>query len=76
MSLPKINTIREMSDADVSAEIIAVKRELFDLRLKRATRQPFKPSEFGYAKHRLGQLMTIENQRKIALIVGEKTNGT
>ncbi len=70
MPLPKIGTIREMSDADISTEIIAVKRELFDLRLKRATRQSFKPSEFGSAKHRLGQLMTIENQRKQAAIAG------
>lgn len=66
MSLPKIETIREMSDLEISTEIVAMKRELFDLRLKRATRQPFKPSQFGYAKHRLGQLMTIENQRKQA----------
>jgi large subunit ribosomal protein L29 len=66
MSLPKIQTIREMSDSEISTEILAMKRELFDLRLKRATRQPFKPSQFGYAKHRLGQLMTIENQRKQA----------
>jgi large subunit ribosomal protein L29 len=70
MSLPKITAIREMSDPEISIAIVAVKRELFDLRLKKATRQPFKPSEFGSAKHRLGQLMTIENQRKIALASG------
>jgi large subunit ribosomal protein L29 len=72
MSLPKIETIREMSDEEISIEIVAVKMELFDLRLKRATRQPFKPSQFGYAKHRLGQLMTIENQRKKSMDAGGK----
>jgi large subunit ribosomal protein L29 len=70
MSLSKIETIRQMSDDEISAEIVSVKRELFDLRLKSATRQPFKPSQFGSAKHRLGQLMTIENQRKQATIAG------
>ena len=70
MSLPKIEKIREMSDDEISLEIVAMKRELFDLRLKRATRQPFKPSQFGYAKHRLGQLMTIENQRKKSTVTG------
>ncbi len=74
MSLPKIESIREMSDAEISTEIVATKRELFDLRLKRATRQPFKPSQFGSAKHRLSQLMTIENQRKQA--AEKKTDGT
>jgi large subunit ribosomal protein L29 len=72
MSLPKIEAIREMSDEEISLEIVAMKRELFDLRLKRATRQPFKPSQFGYAKHRLGQLMTIENQRKKSMVIGEQ----
>jgi len=70
MSLSKIATIRQMSDEEISAQIISVKRELFDLRLKKATRQAFKPSQFGTAKHRLGQLMTIENQRKQATIAG------
>jgi large subunit ribosomal protein L29 len=70
MSLPKIEVIREMSDAEISIEIVAVKRELFDLRLRKATRQSFKPSQFGYAKHRLGQLMTIENQRKKIMAAG------
>lgn len=64
MPLPKMETIRAMSDSEISAEILAMKKELFDLRLKRATRQPFKPSQFGLAKHRLGQLMTEETRRK------------
>ncbi|AFY72907.1 ribosomal protein L29 [Synechococcus sp. PCC 7502] len=71
MSLPKIEKIRELSDAEISTEILAIKRELFELRLKKATRQPFKPSDFGFAKHRLSQLLTIENQRKQAVNGGQ-----
>jgi large subunit ribosomal protein L29 len=71
MALPKIEKIREMSDVDISDEIVKVKRELFDLRLKRATRQPFKSSQFGYIKHRLGQLMTVESERKRQVMSSE-----
>lgn len=63
MPLPKIQTARELSNEELEAEIVAVKRELFNLRLKKATRQPVKPHEFGHAKHRLSQLMTVERER-------------
>lgn len=64
MALPKIEKIREMTNDDISNEIVKIKRELFDLRLKRATKQSFKSSQFGYMRHRLGQLMTVESERK------------
>jgi len=63
MPLPKIKEIRELSDADLSVEILKVKKDLFTLRMNKATRQPFKPHEFGLAKNRLGQLMTVEHER-------------
>jgi large subunit ribosomal protein L29 len=62
-SKEKITAIREMSDADLSAEVLKVKKDLFNLRMQKATRQPVKPHEFGVAKHRLGQLMTVEHER-------------
>jgi large subunit ribosomal protein L29 len=64
MTFPKIKDARELSDEEVQAQILGVKRELFNLRLKQATRQPVKPHEFKFAKHRLGQLMTVEHERK------------
>lgn len=64
MPLPKISEARELSDEKLAAEIVAVKRQLFQLRLQKATRQLEKPHQFRHAKHRLAQLLTVETERK------------
>jgi large subunit ribosomal protein L29 len=66
MPLPKIDEIRDLSDAAISEEIIAVKRQLFELRFQKGTRRMEKPHEFKHARHRLAQLMTIERERQLA----------
>jgi len=63
MTLPKILDVIQLDDSSLSKEIIAIKRQLFDLRLKRATRQDFKPHLFKHSKHRLAQLLTVEKSR-------------
>lgn len=64
MPLPKISEARELTDEQLAQEIIAVKKELFALRLQKATRQLDKPHKFRHARHRLAQLMTVEAERK------------
>ena len=64
MSMPKIADIRSLSDQDLSDEILAVKKELFELRLQQATRQLTQPHLIKITKHRMGQLLTIETERK------------
>ncbi|MBD2387592.1 50S ribosomal protein L29 [Cylindrospermum sp. FACHB-282] len=66
MPLPKISEARELSDDKLSEEILAVKRKLFQLRLQKATRQLEKPHQFKHARHRLAQLLTVEEERKRA----------
>ena len=66
MPLPKISEARDLSDEKLSDEILAVKKQLFQLRLQKATRQLDKPHQFKHARHRLAQLLTVENQRKQA----------
>jgi large subunit ribosomal protein L29 len=66
MPLPKISEARELSDDKLSEEIIAVKRQLFQLRLQKATRQLEKPHMFKHSRHRLAQLLTVEVERKRA----------
>ncbi|NES99997.1 MAG: 50S ribosomal protein L29 [Sphaerospermopsis sp. SIO1G2] len=66
MPLPKISEARELTDEKLSAEIVAVKKELFQLRLQKATRQLEKPHQFRHARHRLAQLLTVEGERKRA----------
>jgi len=66
MPLPKISEARDLSDRELAEQIIAVKKQLFQLRLQKATRQLDKPHQFKHAKHRLAQLLTVEHERKRA----------
>ncbi len=66
MPLPKISEARELSDEQLTQEIISVKKQLFQLRLQKATRQLEKPHQFKHYRHRLAQLLTVEAERKKA----------
>lgn len=66
MPLPKVDEIKDLSDQDLSDQITTVKKELFQLRFQKATRQMDKPHQFKHKRHRLAQLMTIERQRQLA----------
>ena len=63
MSLPKISEVLSLNNDELEREILSIKKQLFDLRLKQATRQLFKPHSFRHTKHRLGQLLTIQRKR-------------
>jgi large subunit ribosomal protein L29 len=64
MALSKAKDIRALSDQEVADSIIAIKRELFDLRLQKATGRLEKTHQFKHARHKLAQLMTVEHERK------------
>lgn len=66
MPLPKIADARSLSDQDLEEQILAVKRELFQLRFQQGTRKLEKPHQFKHARHRLAQLLTIERERQLA----------
>jgi large subunit ribosomal protein L29 len=66
MALPKIEEIRDLDDQALSERIIETKKELFQLRFQKATRQLEKPHQFKHLRHRLAQLMTVERQRQLA----------
>ncbi|UFP93529.1 50S ribosomal protein L29 [Gloeobacter morelensis] len=66
MPLPKIDDWRDLSDEEISEQILATKKELFELRLQKATRQLEKPHLVRHAKHKLAQLMLLEGQRTAA----------
>lgn len=65
MSLPKVEDARNLNDEELSEQILASKRELFDLRMQKGTRQLEKPHLFKHAKHRLAQLLTVERERQL-----------
>lgn len=59
MSLPRFNDIKALLNAEISESIIQTEKELFNLRFKKATRQPFKSHEIKHAKRRIAQLKTV-----------------
>ncbi len=65
MALPKIADVRSLSDSELAEEIVATKKQLFELRFLQATRRLEKPHEFKHAKHKLAQLLTIEREREL-----------
>ena len=71
MSLPKFNEIQALSNLEISDAIIKAEKELFNLKFKKATRQPFKSHEIKFTKRRLAQLKTVLTLRLDAL---EQTN--
>ncbi|MGF1541942.1 MAG: 50S ribosomal protein L29 [Pleurocapsa sp.] len=73
MALPKIEDARNLGDEELAEEILAVKRELFQLRLEQATRRLEKPHLFKHVKHRLSQLLTVERERQLANSTEEVT---
>ena len=71
MSLPQIAEIKDLTNENLRQEILKTKKELFDLRFKKATRQQFNPHEIKHAKHRLAQLLTVEHQKILTTIFSD-----
>lgn len=64
MAFPKMSEIQDLDDTQLAEAILTVKKELFQLRFRQATRQPVKTHEFRHARHKLAQLLTLEHQRR------------
>ena len=65
MSLSNMNEINALDNENLEKEIIRVSQELVNLRVKKATRQEFKPHEFKVNKLRLAQLLTVKTKNEI-----------
>jgi ribosomal protein L29 len=59
MSIPKFTEIISFSNNEIYEHLIKTENELFHLRFKKLSRQPFKSHEIKTAKHRLAQLKTL-----------------
>jgi large subunit ribosomal protein L29 len=64
MALSKMSDLRALSSDDVETQIQELKRQLFDLRFQKATRQTVQPHQFKHARHKLAQLMTLKQEFK------------
>ena len=63
MSKTTTKDLRSLSDSDISEKIQNLRKELFDLRFKQATRQLAKTHRFKEARSELAQLLTVSNER-------------
>ena len=63
MTLPKINEIQNFELEKIQLEILQLKKQLFELRVKKGTRQTFKPHLFKHIQHRLNQLIFLESKK-------------
>jgi len=64
MALPTFKELTNLNSISITEEIIILKKQIFELRLKKATRQSFKPHIFKHSKRKIAQLLTLESQRK------------
>lgn len=65
MPLPKIKEVRNLSDQELADGILASKRELFELRMQKATRRLEKSHQFRHVRHRIAQMMTVVRERQL-----------
>lgn len=65
MSLPSIKDLETLDDDALDRKIIETKKEIFDLRLKKATFTSLEPHLFKKAKRVLAQLLTLKTQRQL-----------
>ncbi len=63
MSLTKIADARKLGVEELAAEILAAKRQLFELRFKKATQAEVKPHQFKQLRHTIAQMLTVEGER-------------
>ena len=64
MTRPNTAEVRKLTDADINEQIEGTRRELFDLRFQKATRQLNTTHRFKEARLKLAQLLTVKNERQ------------
>ena len=63
MSKTTTKDVRNLSDSEITEKIENLRKELFDLRFKQATRQLTKTHRFKEARIELAQLLTVSSER-------------
>nr|YP_009511301.1 ribosomal protein L29 [Gracilariopsis longissima]AXI97178.1 ribosomal protein L29 [Gracilariopsis longissima]UAD89094.1 ribosomal protein L29 [Gracilariopsis longissima] len=62
MSLPNIKDIQHLNQKEIEVKIVELKKEIFQLKLQKSTRQNIKPHLFKHKKHQIAQLLTIKTK--------------
>ncbi len=64
MSFSNFNDLQKLTDEELEQEILKAKKNLFELRFKKATNQVFLPHFFKHIRHKIKQIFLIKQQRK------------
>ena len=64
MAFLPLNDLKSFDNETLTKEFVAANKQLFELRLKKATRQSFKPHLFKHNKRKIAQLLTLESQKQ------------
>jgi large subunit ribosomal protein L29 len=59
----KIKDIREKNDAELSDELLKLRREQFNLRMQAATGQAAKPDQHGKVRKSIARVKTVQRER-------------
>jgi large subunit ribosomal protein L29 len=64
MARPDIAEVRKLTASEISEQIDATRRSLFDLRFQQATRRLEHPHRFKEARIRLAHLLTVQSEQQ------------
>lgn len=53
--------MENIASEDIEKKLLSLSQELVELRIKKITRQAFKPHEFKHKKRQISQLLTLQN---------------
>jgi large subunit ribosomal protein L29 len=67
MGFLKATQLEDYKEETIKEEILTLAKELVELRLKKATRQNFKPHNFKHKKRKLSQLLTLQNSKNLTV---------
>lgn len=59
-----LNDMRKKTEAELSEELISLRREQFNLRMQRATGQLSRPDQFAKVRRSIAQIKTLLAERR------------
>jgi large subunit ribosomal protein L29 len=63
MSFTSFEELKKLSDTQINDALILAKKDLFNLRLKKATRQSITPHLFKSTRRKIAQLLTLKSEK-------------
>jgi large subunit ribosomal protein L29 len=66
-----IDEVRGLSDAELDTELVAARRNLYDLRFQLATRQLTDYTQIRKTRRRIARILTVQAERQVGGAVTE-----